>query len=154
MKYNTLIASIVYIITDLLKKKKMDVKTFRAHVWPALKTVTQAKETTAQAIYLFVAHYEVLEEYIGEPDVTTYVMPLYLKCFDCPAKLKQLALSMVPKMSKKSDYQFLKTKILPKMLGLLKDPNIDIRKDTLKALFGILNSIDTQTISLTILPGL
>lgn len=65
MKYNTLIASIVYIITDLLKKKKMDVKTFRAHIWPTLKTVTQAKETTAQAIYLFVAHYDILEEFIG-----------------------------------------------------------------------------------------
>ena len=84
----------------------------------------------------------------------TFIMPLYLKCFDCPAKLKQLALSLVPKMAKKSDYQFLKTKILPKMMGMLKDPNIDIRKDTLKALFGILNCIDTQTVSLTILPGL
>jgi len=40
------------------------------------------------------------------------------------------------------------------MMGLLKDQNIDIRKDTLKALFGILNSIYTQTVSLTILPGL
>ena len=81
-------------------------------------------------------------------------MPLYLKCYDCPAKLKQLALSMVEKISKKVDYQFLKTKLLPKLLGLFKDPNIEIRKDALKALFGILPVIDTQTVSLTILPGL
>lgn len=56
--------------------------------------------------------------------MATFVMPLYIKCFDCPAKLKQLALSMIPKIIKKSDSQFLKTKILPKMMGLLKDQNI------------------------------
>lgn len=43
IKYNNLIASIVFIITDLLKKKKIEIKAFRSHVWSTLKTVTQAK---------------------------------------------------------------------------------------------------------------
>jgi hypothetical protein len=81
-------------------------------------------------------------------------MPLYLKCYECPQKLKHLALTMLEKISKKIDYQFLKTKILPKLIMLLKDANIDIRKDALKALYSIINSIDMQTLSLAVLPGL
>lgn len=52
------------------------------------------------------------------------IVPLYLKCFDCPPKLKQLALSNVEKMSKKMDYQFTKTRIIPKLLNTMKDPSI------------------------------
>jgi hypothetical protein len=81
-------------------------------------------------------------------------MPLYLKCYDCPPKLKQLALSMLEKISKKIEYQYIKTKIIPKLMGLLKDPSIDIRKDALKGLYSILHLIDNQTVSLSILPGL
>ena len=66
--------------------------------------------------------------------MSTHLMPLYLKCFDCPIKLKQLALSMVEKIVKKVDYQFVKTKLLTKLLGLFKDQNIEVRKDALKAL--------------------
>ena len=81
-------------------------------------------------------------------------MPLYLKCFDCPIKLKQLALSMVQKIVKRVDYQFVKTKLLTKLLGLFKDQNIEVRKDALKALLAILPSLDTQTVTLTILPAI
>ena len=49
------------------------------------------------------------------------IIPLYLKCFDCPPKLKVLALKNVLRLSKKYDYQFLKTKIVPKLIVLLKD---------------------------------
>lgn len=81
-------------------------------------------------------------------------MPLYLKCYDCPPKLKQLALSMLEKISKKVEYQFVKTKIIPKLIMLLKDPNLDIRKDALKGLNSILQLIDNQTVTLSVLPGL
>lgn len=37
---------------------------------------------------------------------------------------------------------------------LLKDPSIEIRKDTLKGLYSILHLIDNQTVSVSILPGL
>ena len=43
IKFNSLIASIVYIIIDLLKRSKLEVSIFRKEVWPALKNVTQAK---------------------------------------------------------------------------------------------------------------
>ena len=48
----------------------------------------------------------------------------------------------------------MKTKFLTKLLGLFKDPNIEVRKDALKALLTIIASIDTQTVTLTILPAL
>jgi hypothetical protein len=44
--------------------------------------------------------------------------------------------------------------VIPKLLGLFKDPSIDIRKDALRALYGILKSIDAQTLSLSVLPSI
>lgn len=57
-------------------------------------------------------------------------------------------------MAKKMDYQFTKTKIFPKVIITLKDTSIEIRKDSLKALLAILNLIDSQTISSTVLPAI
>ena len=65
LKFNHLIASIVYIAIDLLKKSKLTQEEFRRTVWPALRAVTQGKEITAQAIYLIVFNLEVLEKFIG-----------------------------------------------------------------------------------------
>lgn len=109
---------------------------------------------TAQAIYLFVLNYEILEKFVGETDSITYLLPLYIKCFDCPPKLKQLALRSIERVSKKLDYPNFKTRVVPKLLGLFKDPSLDIRKDALRALYGILKSIDAQTLSLSVLPSI
>lgn len=43
LKYNHLIASIVYIVIDLLKKNKIEGDSFKKVVWPNLKNVTQGK---------------------------------------------------------------------------------------------------------------
>lgn len=84
----------------------------------------------------------------------TFLLPLYIKCYDCPPKLKQLALKNLEKIAKKLDYQNFKTRVIPKLLGLLKDPSIEIRKDALRGLYGILKVIDGQTMSLSVLPAL
>lgn len=81
-------------------------------------------------------------------------MPLYIKCFDCPPKLKQLALKNLERLAKKLDYQSLKNRVLPKLLAVLKDPLIDIRKDSLRALFAIFKILDSQTISMSVLPAI
>jgi len=57
-------------------------------------------------------------------------------------------------MSKKLDYQAFKTKIIPKLINILKDPIIEVRKDALKGLYTIVKTIDVQTISMAILPAL
>lgn len=84
----------------------------------------------------------------------TFLLPLYIKCYDCPPKLKQLALKNLERIAKKLDYQNFKTRVIPKLLGLLKDPSIEIRKDALRGLYGILKVIDGQTMSLSVLPAL
>jgi hypothetical protein len=43
---------------------------------------------------------------------------------------------------------------VPKLLGLFKDPLIDIRKDALRAIYAILKVIDAQTMSLSVLPAI
>lgn len=48
----------------------------------------------------------------------------------------------------------MKARIIPKVIGLLKDPNIEVRKDALIGLYSILNLIDSQTLSFGILPNL
>lgn len=57
LKFGHLIASVAYIIIDLLKKARLPADLFNKLVWPALKGVMQGKEMTAQAIYLFVLNY-------------------------------------------------------------------------------------------------
>lgn len=84
----------------------------------------------------------------------TCIIPLYLKCFDCPPKLKLLALKHVERLTKKYDYQFTKTKIVPKLVNTMKDDKIEIRKDALKALYAIINRLDPLTIVNVVLTGL
>jgi hypothetical protein len=95
LKFNHLIASIVYIVVDVIKKNNLSIESFKKLVWPFLKAVTQGKEITAQAMYLLVINMDKLDKYIGDADMNSCILPLYLKCFDCPPKLKHLALSNV-----------------------------------------------------------
>jgi hypothetical protein len=44
--------------------------------------------------------------------------------------------------------------VIPKLLGLFKDPLIDIRKDALRALYSILKVVDAQTMSVSVLPAI
>jgi len=37
---------------------------------------------------------------------------------------------------------------------ILKDPSLDIRKDSLRALYSIIRIIDVQTVALSILPAI
>ncbi len=89
-----------------------------------MKIITQGKEMTAQSLYLLISNMEVLEKYLNEENFMACVIPLYLKCFDCPPKLKMLALRHVERLTKKYDYQFTKTKIVPKLVNTMKDDKI------------------------------
>ncbi len=82
------------------------------------------------------------------------IIPLYLKCFDCPPKLKILAIRHIERLTKKYDYQFTKTKIVPKLVNVMKDDKVEIRKDALKALYAIINRLDPLTIVNVVLTGL
>ena len=57
-------------------------------------------------------------------------------------------------LSKKLEYQFIKSKILPKIISLLSDKTPEIRKLALICIFKSANSYDPQVITDQILPGL
>lgn len=52
------------------------------------------------------------------------------------------------------DYQFVKTKMIPKIMNCIKDQSIDIHKKSLIALRKTIKILDTQTITSIVLPGL
>ena len=89
-----------------------------------MKLITQGKEMTAHSLYLLVSNMEILQKFLKEDDFMNSIIPLYFKCFDCPVKLKSLALMHVERLCKKYDYQFTKTKIVPKLVNILKDEKI------------------------------
>lgn len=61
---------------------------FKEKIWPTFRKVVQGKEMTAHSLYLFVENMEKIEKVIGIQELTQFVLPLYVKCFDCPPKLK------------------------------------------------------------------
>jgi hypothetical protein len=123
-------------------------------VWPALKKVAQGKEMTAHSLYLYVENMEKIEKVIGAQDFTTCILPLFSKCFDCPQKLKELALEKTDYAISKLDYPFIKTKLIPKIMGCLKDQNQVIHRKSLIALRKSIRILDTQTVTSIVLPGL
>ena len=52
------------------------------------------------------------------------------------------------------DYQFIKTKMIPKIMACIKDNNVDTHKKGLIALRKSLKILDTQTITSMVLPAL
>jgi hypothetical protein len=52
------------------------------------------------------------------------------------------------------DYQFVKTKMIPKIMSCMKDQNSDVHKKSLIALRKSIKILDTQTITSIVLPGL
>lgn len=52
------------------------------------------------------------------------------------------------------DYQFVKTKMIPKVMNCIKDQNSDIHKKSLIALRKSIKILDNQTITSLVLPAL
>ena len=86
--------------------------------------------------------------------LTQTIMPLYIKCFDCPPKLKVLALHKTDYILSKMDYQFVKAKFLPKIMACMKDSNSEVHKKSLIALKKCIKILDVQTITSQVLGGL
>jgi hypothetical protein len=127
---------------------------FQKYLWTPIKTLTNSKEIPAHALYVLVDNIDLWAKFMSFQDLNSTVIPLYIKCFDCPNKLKELALKKAEFLSKKFDYQFVKTKLLPRLLNMMGDKTYDIRKYSLIALYKIMGLFDAQTVSDQILVGL
>jgi hypothetical protein len=91
---------------------------------------------------------------VGLQELTQSIIPLYIKCFDCPTKLKELALLKTDYILGKMDYQFVKTKLIPKIMACIKDQSPEVHKKSLIALRKTIKILDTQTVTSLVLPGL
>ena len=119
-----MVPSILYICIEIAKDGKIiNGAEFIDHIWPSLKKVTHGKEMTAHSIFMFVDNMALFEKTVSLNDVKETIVPLYMKCFDCPPKLKDLALRKTEYIMSKMDYQFIKTKMIPKIMACLKDSN-------------------------------
>lgn len=154
MKFDYLVAGILLTIIELMKKEVISVPEFQKTIWGPFKNLTQGKEISAHALYLFVNNIEIFAKFVSLQDLNTTIVPLYVKCFDCPNKLKELALRKVEFLSKKLEYQYMKSKIIPKILTLFVDKAPEIRKLALICIFKSAGSFDSQVITDQILPAL
>ena len=76
------------------------------------------------------------------------ILPLQMKCFECKVpKLQDIALRVSDYIVKNIDYNYTKSKLLPKILVCVLDKNVDVRKMALICLFNVLELIDRQTIN-------
>lgn len=137
---------------DNLSFKKDD---FDYLIWPSTKTLAQGKEMPAQSLYLLVLNLKLISEFITIEDVNNIFVSLIIKCFECNvAKLQRTALKNVEFLTKKLEYSQIKTKILPRILMLCVDNNIEVRKSAILTLQKTFTIFDRTTINDQILTTL
>lgn len=56
LKFGHLVASIIFIVIDMMKRGMVTVEEWRKEVWTELKGITQGKEMTAQSLYLLISN--------------------------------------------------------------------------------------------------
>ena len=117
-------------------------------IWPTTKVLAQGKEMPAQSLYLLVLNLKLFAEFVSLDDMSNIFVPLVIKCFECNvAKLQRTALKNVEFLAKKLDYGQIKTKILPRILMLCVDNNIEVRKTAILCLSKTYSIFDRTTIN-------
>jgi len=128
---------------------------FTQLIWPSIRTIVTGKEISAQALFILMQQMEMFVGYLEIKEIESVFVPLLIKSFECGVqKLQDLALKQSLFIFDKIDYQVLKSQILPKILALTIDNNIDLRKGAILMLSKTFHVFDNNVISLHILPTL
>lgn len=105
---------------------------FNDLIWPSIKALATGRDIPAQALYQLIDNTEKLIENIDIKDFQTVFIPLFGKSFECGVqKIQVMALKKIEFVFTKIDYNILKSQILPRILILCTDPNIEVRKDAI-----------------------
>ncbi len=88
LKFDHLIAVVLIVLVDVLKREIVSNAEFQKWLWNPLKTLTCGKEIPAHALYVLVDNIEIWSKFMSFADLNTTIIPLYIKCFECPNKLK------------------------------------------------------------------
>ena len=121
---------------------------FNNLIWPSIKSLTAGKEMSAQALFLLIQNTNLFLDYIDIKELQTVFIPLLIKCFDCGVqKLQVLAIRKAEGLFNKMDYTVLKNQVLPRILNLCTDPNIEVRKQALLMLSRTYTIFDKNVIN-------
>ena len=136
MKNDQLSSSILPIFCQIMDKKDIVTKSeFYETIWPTIKNLATGKEMPAQSLYLLILNLAIFVEYLEKEDLQIVILPLMIKSYECGVqKLQDLALKNTELLIKKIDYNAIKTKILPRILNLCIDANIEVRKTAILCL--------------------
>lgn len=128
---------------------------FNVLIWPSVKTLLTGKEISAQALFILMQQMEMFVNYLDIKEIELVFVPLLLKAFECGVqKLQDLAIKQSLIIFDKIDYNVLKAQILPKILNLCIDNNVDLRKGAILMLSKTFHIFDSVVINDQILPML
>jgi hypothetical protein len=128
---------------------------FTSLLWPSLKGLATGREIPAQALYQLIDHTEQLVDYVELKEYQSTFVPLITKSLECGVeKIQNLALKKIEAIYQKIEYAILKSQILPRILMLCTDPNIEVRKTAILLLQKTYTVFDKTTVNDQILSTL
>ncbi len=150
-KNEQLAPSILPIYFQLIENDASSILTkeeFNTLIWPAIKALTTGKGIPAQALYLLIQNSNLLIDKVDPKEIQTVFVPLLMKSFECGVpKLQILALQKTEALFSKVEYNVSKNQILPRVLNLCLDQNINLRKEAIILLSKIHKVFDKSVIN-------
>lgn len=121
---------------------------FMTLIWPAIKNLTAGREMPAQALYLLIQNMNLFVDFVDMKELQGIFIPLLIKSFDCGVeKLQVLAIKKAESLFSKIDYNTLKSQMLPRILNLCTDNNVNVRKHALYLLSKTYTLFDRNVIN-------
>jgi len=121
---------------------------FHNVVWPSIKNLATGKGIPAQALYLLIQNSQILVEIGDMKEIQSIFVPLLTKAYECGVpKLQILALKKTEVLFTKIEYNVSKSQLLPRILNICVDQNIDLRKEAITLLSKIYSIFDKATIN-------
>eukprot|EP00923_Selenidium_pygospionis_P009074 GHVN01015510.1.p1 GENE.GHVN01015510.1~~GHVN01015510.1.p1 ORF type:complete len:942 (+),score=161.45 GHVN01015510.1:63-2888(+) len=101
-------------------KKATSPQHFQSHIWPSVKPLLTAKEIQIETVLIVINHIDYIVSLCTDEMIDGDVMPFVLKCLEIPApSIQDCLLSKLPSLSKRFDYQALRSSVLPRLLQLV-----------------------------------
>ena len=101
-------------------------------MWPIFLTLLKSKKISGQLLYLLVSFIDVVCDLLSESEITTHIVNLLFKCFDCKVPMIQLiCIEKTYALCQKVSFGEMKSKILPRVLMMCNDPDPRVKKRAL-----------------------
>lgn len=146
---------VYFTIMDQQNPPLINREEFNTLIWPSIKLLVTAKEISAAALFLLIQKLGLFVGYLDIKEIEKVFIPILLKSLGCGVqKLQDLAIQQTVMIFDKIDYGVLKAQIMPKILELCLDGNVDLRKSAVLMLSKSFHVYDSVMINDQILPTL